>query len=173
MLGMAQSGEQPSAAEVCLHFADLIKRGADLDEIEVALRRQAEAGAADVITRELNSSFSIKVLEVRDSGTFIPVVAVCCNAPWAEGSPDDQAWWLLRKVGFPLQEPLIFVMRVAGADFQTNWQPHEWSISGVRTLHVAHQHMIENWHKLENGGVVDVEYILGETAQPKISDRHA
>ena len=37
----------------------------------------------------------------------------------------------------------------------------------------AHQHIIENFDEIEHGGLVDVEFILGETEEPKTSERHS
>jgi hypothetical protein len=36
---------------------------------------------------------------------------------------------------------------------------------------LAHQHIEQNWDLLNDGDVVDVEYILGETSEPKRSER--
>jgi hypothetical protein len=46
--------------------------------------------------------------------------------------------------------------------------PREW---GDRTYQIAHQYIVENWSVLESGAVVDVEHILGETDEPKVSER--
>jgi hypothetical protein len=39
-----------------------------------------------------------------------------------------------------------------------------------RTYKVAHKHIIEHFDELEDGAVIDVEYILGETEAPKKSE---
>jgi uncharacterized GH25 family protein len=48
-------------------------------------------------------------------------------------------------------------------------------MSGARAsaarLAVAHNYIIKHWHDLHDGDVVDVEWILGETKQKKISER--
>ena len=36
---------------------------------------------------------------------------------------------------------------------------------------MAHHYIIEHWDKLRDGDVVDVSFILGETQQPKVSER--
>jgi hypothetical protein len=34
----------------------------------------------------------------------------------------------------------------------------------------AHAHILQNWHSLTSGDVIDVEFILGESKQPKESE---
>jgi len=36
---------------------------------------------------------------------------------------------------------------------------------------VVHLHLEKHFEELPSGSVIDVEFILGETAQPKISER--
>jgi hypothetical protein len=48
---------------------------------------------------------------------------------------------------------------------------YEWGESVRRTFGVAHNYIIKHWHDLHDGDVVDVEWILGETKQKKISER--
>ena len=38
-------------------------------------------------------------------------------------------------------------------------------------MKVAHNYIATHWHDLVDGDVVDVEFILGETAEKKISER--
>jgi hypothetical protein len=38
-------------------------------------------------------------------------------------------------------------------------------------MYTAHKYLQENWDSVQNGQVLDVEYILGETDSPKISER--
>ena len=51
--------------------------------------------------------------------------------------------------------------------------PYKWESLGLgpRTMPVAHNYIIENWHDLRDGDVVDVEFILGESSAPKTSER--
>jgi hypothetical protein len=48
--------------------------------------------------------------------------------------------------------------------------PHDW---GSRTMPVARNHIIDHFEALSDGDVVDVEHILGETTEPKVSERLA
>ena len=38
-------------------------------------------------------------------------------------------------------------------------------------MQAAHQFIESNWSKLKDGDVIDVEFIVGETDRPKISER--
>jgi hypothetical protein len=40
----------------------------------------------------------------------------------------------------------------------------------ARTLGVVHRHLLEHFEDVPNGGVVDVEFLLGEAAAPKQSE---
>lgn len=104
-----------------------------------------------------------KALEIRDDGTFIPALAVDMN-------PDDDAQhYLLRRCGYTCDgRPNIVLTRLDGDGKATN-DPYEWS---GRTWPVAHEYIIEHWHELSDGDVVDVSFILGESAAPKVSERH-
>jgi hypothetical protein len=48
---------------------------------------------------------------------------------------------------------------------------YDWP-GGSRTKQVAHNYITEHWHELADGDVVDVEFILGESGKPKISERY-
>lgn len=50
------------------------------------------------------------------------------------------------------------------------YDPYDW---GDRTMTVAHQYIESNFDQLNNGDVVDVEFILGETSVPKRSEAAA
>lgn len=103
-----------------------------------------------------------KTLEIRDVDTFIPALAVDIN-------PDNDAQrYLMRRVGYPCDgRPNIILTRLEGAGKATN-DPYEW---GGRTFPVAHNWIIENWESLADGDVIDVEFILGETKERKLSER--
>lgn len=114
-----------------------------------------------------------KTFEVRDRGTFIPVIAVKLR-PACEGdryllarsgygvSPDDQAEYVL-------------LSRLAGGDgLKAETDPHSWyGGAPVRTMLVAHQYIIDNFDKLESGQVVCVEHLVGERPEPKRSERES
>jgi hypothetical protein len=105
----------------------------------------------------------VKVLEIRDEGTFIPMLCVDMN-------PDNEGQrYLLRRVGYPCEgRPNILITHASGDGDKASNDPHFW---GGRTRPVAHNYIIEHWDELKDGDVVDVSFILGETTSPKISER--
>ena len=104
-----------------------------------------------------------KVFEVRDSMTFIPVIATSTFMP-----PDEEAY-LIGRAGFNLYgSPFVLVTRLT--DQETAASPSAWR-SGTRTMPVAHEYIAKHFHELETGAVIDVEYILGERDSPKQSER--
>jgi hypothetical protein len=109
-----------------------------------------------------------KTFEIRDRGTFIPVLAIKLE-PGCE--PDR---YLLGRAGFgttpEAQRAYVQVVRIAGGSGHSSCDPHDWP-GGARSVPIAHQHIIEHFDSLESGAVVDVEFILGERAEPKRSER--
>jgi hypothetical protein len=124
-----------------------------------------------------------KALEVLDRHTFVPVLAVDMNPgpPLPDGGMSESALkasldahigrtYLLRRCGYPCTgKPNVIITRLNGSGKATN-DPYEW---GDRTFKVAHNYIIEHWNELKDGDVIDVEFILGETAAPKRSERVA
>jgi hypothetical protein len=123
----------------------------------------------------------VKLLEVRDAGTFIATLAIDMNpeidSMYVTGPGETVVYrdaaqrYLLRRVGYPCDgRPNIAITRL-GADGRPMWNdPYGWCGIG-RTFPVAHKWIIEHWAELSDGDVVDVEYILGERAEPKKSER--
>lgn len=105
-----------------------------------------------------------KALEIRDEGTFIPMLAVDMN-------PTEEAQrYLLRRCGYACDgRPNVILTRLSG-DGEASNDPYQW---GGRTFPVAHNYIIEHWDELRDGDVVDVSFILGETSAPKRSEREA
>lgn len=116
-----------------------------------------------------------KALEIRDEGTFIPLLAVDMNpgpfgdCPTQDGLSNAQGY-LLRRCGYACDgRPNIMITYLAGGRRADN-DPYGWEYQG-RTFQVAHKWIIENWADLRDGDVVDVQFILGETDAPKRSER--
>jgi hypothetical protein len=112
------------------------------------------------LSSTVEHAMEMKVLEVRDKATFIPVVAIRCFS--------ENHWekWYLRTTGYDLNYPSILLMRLRGA--KASYDAFEW---GDRTMQTAHQYIEKEWSTLQSGSVVDVEFILGETIAPKFSER--
>lgn len=107
-----------------------------------------------------------KTIEIRDRGTFIPVLVVRMD-------PDDQAdRYLLFRAGFGedtgVQASYVLLIRIEGKT-EAHYDDLEWP--NQRTLGVAHRYIIEHFDSLPTGSVVDVEFILGESEAPKVSER--
>lgn len=109
-----------------------------------------------------------KALEIRDRMTFIPMLAVDMN-PNQDGDDRYNAQrYLLRRCGYCCDGwPNIILTRLDGSGKATN-DPYAWA---DRTFQVAHDYILKNWRELRDGDVIDVEFILGETATKKISER--
>lgn len=95
-----------------------------------------------------------KLVEIRDEGTFIPALAI--EVAGTDG-------YLMRRAGF--QSPMVILVKLVGEQWQ--YDPYGW---GGRTMPVAHKYIQEHWEELQDGAVVDVEYVLGERDTPKISE---
>ena len=110
-----------------------------------------------------------KALEIRDVATFIAVLAVDMN-PHVDGSANhDAQFYLLRRCGYACDSsPNILITRLDGDGLASN-DPYSWS---GRTWPVSHKYIIEHWDELNDGDVIDVEYILGEKSTKKVSERY-
>ena len=108
----------------------------------------------------------VKLLEVRDDGTMIPILCVDMN-PSAD--IEEAQRYLLRHCGYPCDgRPNIAITHLcAGGDPCWN-DPYAWD---SRTYGYAHKYIIDHWADLKDGDVVDVEFILGERESPKRSQR--
>ncbi len=101
---------------------------------------------------------TIKLLEIRDVGTTIPAMAI--EVSGADG-------WLMQRAGFGERGCIYLIML---ATERCAYDPYHWQ-SRARTMPAAHQYIWEHWADLTSGDVVDVEFILGETAAPKVSEQ--
>jgi hypothetical protein len=108
----------------------------------------------------------VKCLEIRDKNTFIPVI---CLHP----TPDNDAQrYLLRRDGYSGQADERCIIMIDAQCRGVSYDPYNWS-KGWRTHTVAHNYIREHWAELSDGDVIDVEFILGETKRPKVSERDA
>jgi hypothetical protein len=109
-----------------------------------------------------------KAFEVRDKMTMIPVLAV----KFTPATADER--WLFGKCGFgqSLQEQssYVWVSKIASGEFNGTYDCWAWPGSS-RTMQVAHEYIAREFHNLKTGDVVDVEFILGETTEPKESEQ--
>lgn len=103
-----------------------------------------------------------KTFEIRDRGTCIPALAVKLE-PACE---KDRR--LLRRAGFSLDSdhPTSVLLTRLEPGLAT-YDPFGWN---DRTMSVAHQYIEQRFDDLLSGEVIDVEFILGETQQRKVSE---
>lgn len=109
----------------------------------------------------------LKLLEIRDRGTFIAAFAFSVEQYWEPNSKSEARGYLLRRCGFQPNSSSIVLGYLTGGR-PACADPYEWN---DRTMTVAHRYIIERWCQLDDGDVVDVEYILNETTKPKKSER--
>lgn len=95
-----------------------------------------------------------KTLEVRDKGTFIPVLAIRISG--TDG-------YLVRRAGF--NSAMIYLIHLVGE--RCAYDPYTWT---DRTMQNAHLFIEKEWANLQDGDVVDVEFILGESSVKKQSE---
>jgi hypothetical protein len=100
---------------------------------------------------------TIKLIEIRDAGTFIPAMAI-------RVSGDDG--YLMRRAGFGA--PMVYLVTLSTE--RCAYDPYNWH--GSRTMTIAHLAIEKKWDELNDGDVIDVEFELGETVAPKQSERY-
>lgn len=127
-----------------------------------------------------------KIIEIRDSGTFIPALAIRL------GSPNERERFLLARSGFGRtmedQSEYIVLCKINGGEpCECHIDPFNWG-QNPRTMFVAHMYLLNRHQELERrekircsdkhdgfdalpqGALVDVEYILGVRDSPKESE---
>lgn len=104
-----------------------------------------------------------KTFEIRDRMTFIGALATKLEP----GCPRDS--YLLSRSGYGLrpedQSRYVVLSRLEGDTL--HYDPFAWN---SRTMTTAHRYIVEHFDELESGAVIDVEFILGETTEPKGSE---
>jgi hypothetical protein len=99
-----------------------------------------------------------KFLEVRDRATTIPVLAIKITK---DSSP------IASYAGFG-ETGSILLIHLNKPDVQ--YDPYAWTLLNGRTMRGAHIYIEQLWDTLEEGNVVDVEYLTGETQAPKLPE---
>jgi hypothetical protein len=101
----------------------------------------------------------VKMFEIRDRATFLPVIAIHLDFD------NEVEQWLLSRIGFGTA--MKYVLLIKGDECE--YDPYVWT--SRRTLRTAHLFIRDNFEILETGSVIDVEFILNESPEPKISER--
>ena len=103
-----------------------------------------------------------KIFEVRDRGTFISMLAIKLDP-----INSAQIYHISMKCGYGLDNTNIMITHLGGEQ-RASADPYFWN---DRTYTTAHHYIQANFDILEDGDVIDVEYILKETATPKKSEQ--
>lgn len=105
----------------------------------------------------------IKLFEVRDRATLIPVIAIRL------GCRNEAERYLLSRAGYGKEkaEQEEYVLYAGLESFDMECDPYK---QVNRTRHISHAYILKNWEELTSGDVIDVQFILGETNVPKISE---
>jgi hypothetical protein len=106
----------------------------------------------------------VKCLEIRDEGTFIPVI---CIRPVPE---NEGQRYLLRRDGYRGDESERCVVMIDAQCRGVAYDPYDWNVES-RTKRYAHDYITTHWAGLKDGDVIDVEFILGESKEKKASER--
>lgn len=104
-----------------------------------------------------------KTIEIRDAGTFVPALAIRLDPT------DERDRWLLARAGFGTtsdaqREYILLINLVKDAPYDA------FAHGPARTLGVVHRHLNEHFADVENGAVLDVEFLLGERETAKVSE---
>ncbi len=102
-------------------------------------------------------------LEIRDIGTFIPAIAIVMSPH----SLSEGARYLFRRSGWGPTQSGIYLMKLVGEEVHSD--PYSWVNN--RTMQAAHLHVEKEWPTLKDGDVIDVEFIMGASTEPKRSER--
>jgi hypothetical protein len=102
----------------------------------------------------------VKLFEVRDEGTNVSMIGIKLH------SDDAAEIRVAARAGYSRADVVTgrFVLLTdLYGQAPLQYDPERWD----RTRRNAHEYITEYWDKLKSGEVVDVQYILGETAVPK------
>lgn len=122
----------------------------------------------------------VKAIEIRDRNTFIPALAVLLRPVFVPAlgehshtvrESSEAEKYLLRRAGYTSPDAysvLLVRMDADGGPKQASADPYGW---GGRTFPAVHQWLEQHWGEVTSGQVVDVEFILGESKEPKPSER--
>jgi hypothetical protein len=108
----------------------------------------------------MSETIEVKLFELRDKGTFIPLM--CVKVPGGRRMTGyDRECWLVRRAGW-VESGGVYVIHMTSTQ-RCHYDAFEW---GDRTFFNAHQFIEKNWNELPNGALIDVRHILGETDSP-------
>ena len=98
----------------------------------------------------------IKLFELRDEGTHIPIFSF-------RSQSDNPRESLIFQRGGYLKGSRLIIMGALSGKICT-YDPGYWE--NGRTMRIAHQYLYEHWDELESGDLIDIRFIMKETDQP-------
>lgn len=98
----------------------------------------------------------IKLFELRDEGTHIPIFAFSTNSHATRES------LIFQRAGFLKGSGLIIMGALTGTE--QSYDPDQWE--GGRSMRIIHQYLCKHWDDLRSGDLLDVRYIMGEVDKP-------
>lgn len=104
----------------------------------------------------------VKCLEIRDEATFIPVI---CIRPVAD---NEEQRYLLRRDGYNAGPNETCIILIDAQCRGCSYDGYKWP---NRTKKIAHVWIQDHWNEIEDGDVIDVQFINGEKPTKKISER--
>lgn len=104
----------------------------------------------------------LKLIEVRDVQTFIPALAIRF-----QGADN----WLLAKAGFLRTNDYVLLINLV--TLEANTIPDKWGSGEFNTMKVVHKTLKNEWDDIQNNEVIDVDFIIGNSEVPKVSERYA
>jgi hypothetical protein len=112
----------------------------------------------------------VKLIEVRDEGTTIVCIAL---KPHPETEAERWGW---ARTGYGLtpgeQGTYVLLGPLGGGHGLLTCDPFKHPGAPTqRTLWAAHTWLKKNWHLVQSGDVVDVEFIMGVSDHPKRPER--
>lgn len=111
----------------------------------------------------------IKIIEIRDRLTFIPAMAINLEPRRYDIKINEtDIYYMKNRCGYACDGNDIILMNLYQPHNRCENNPYDWN---DRTYSQAHKWITTNWYTIKDGDVIDVEFILGETSEKKISER--
>lgn len=107
----------------------------------------------------------VKLFELRDHGTFIPLLCIKPSYDVLDSFVARMVW----RYGYKDSRAVI-VLHMGSPERGCQSDPYGWN---DRTFTTAHAHVEANWESLKTGDLLDVRVILGEATEPCESEARA
>lgn len=102
-----------------------------------------------------------KIFEVRDRATMMAVMATHTTVGVREGTREQK---LIRRAGFGSGDGLVIVTPLTSAPYKSSYDGYHFGPSRTIGQELI-DYIQDNWGALENGELIDVRVILGETTK--------